>query len=112
MVVPALEGVLVSGAGDLPFGLSSINGLTSGVLLAAALTGTFLLCCVIFYTVPKGHVPWHGVWAGALFVTFTTGVANAVYPFYLANVRASARSGARSASYSSRWSGSTWSASR
>ena len=56
------------------------------MLLAAALTGTFLLCCVIFYTVPKGHVPWHGVWAGALFVTFTTGVANAVYPFYLANV--------------------------
>jgi YihY family inner membrane protein len=86
VVVPALEGVLVSGAQDLPLGLSSINGLTSGVLLAAALTGTFLLCCVIFYTVPKGHVPWHGVWAGALFVTLTTGIANAAYPFYLANV--------------------------
>jgi uncharacterized BrkB/YihY/UPF0761 family membrane protein len=26
------------------------------------------------------------VWPGALFVTLTTGVANAVYPFYLANV--------------------------
>ncbi len=86
VVVPALEGVLVSSAEDLPFGLSSINGLTSGVLLAAALIGTFLLCCVIFYTVPKGHVPWHGVWAGALFVTLTVGIANAVYPFYLANV--------------------------
>ena len=35
---------------------------------------------------PKGHVPWRGVWPGALFVTLTTGVANAVYPFYLANV--------------------------
>jgi membrane protein len=86
VVVPTLEGILVSSAQDVPFGLSSINGLTSGVLLAAALTGTFLLCCVIFYTVPKGHVPWHGVWAGALFVTLTTGIANAVYPFYLANV--------------------------
>ena len=86
VVVPTLEGVLASSAQDLPFGLSSINGLTSGVLLVAALVGTFLLCCVIFYTVPKGHVPWHGVWAGALFVTLTVGIANAVYPFYLANV--------------------------
>ena len=31
-------------------------------------------------------MPWRGVWPGALFVTLTTGVANAVYPFYLANV--------------------------
>jgi membrane protein len=54
--------------------------------LIAALTGTFLLCCVIYYAVPKGHVPWPGVWPGALFVTVTTGVANAVYPFYLAQV--------------------------
>jgi membrane protein len=31
-------------------------------------------------------VPWHGVWPGALFVTVTTAIANAVYPFYLAQV--------------------------
>ena len=41
---------------------------------------------LIYYFVPKGHVPWHGVWPGALFVTVTTGIANAVFPFYLANV--------------------------
>ena len=86
VVVPTLEGILTSGAQDLPFGLSSIRGITSAMLLLAALAGTFLLCCVIFYTVPKGHVPWHGVWPGSLFVTLTIGVANAVYPFYLANV--------------------------
>ena len=56
------------------------------LLLIAALAVTFLLCCVIYYSVPKGHVPWHGVWPGALFVTVTTGIANAVYPFYLAQV--------------------------
>ena len=56
------------------------------LLLIAALALTFLLCCVIYYAVPKGHVPWHGVWPGALFVTVTTGIANAVYPFYLAQV--------------------------
>jgi membrane protein len=86
VVVPTLESLLVSSANDLPFGLSSVRGITSVLLLAAALFGTFLLCCVIYYAVPKGHVPWHGVWPGALFVTVTTGIANAVYPFYLANV--------------------------
>ncbi len=86
VVVPTLESLLISSANDLPFGLSSIHGIASVVLLLAALGGTFVLCCVIFYAVPKGHVPWHGVWPGALFVTVTTGVANAVYPFYLANV--------------------------
>ena len=38
-------------------------------------------------------MPWRGVWPGALFVTLTTGVANAVYPFYLAQSRASASVG-------------------
>jgi membrane protein len=86
VVVPTLEGALVSGAKDLPFGLSRIHGIANVVLLLAALFGTFLLCCLIYYFVPKGHVPWHGVWVGALFVTITVGIANAVYPFYLAEV--------------------------
>ena len=86
VIVPTLEGILVSGTGDLPFGLSRINGIANVVLLTAALTATFLLCCVIYYFVPKGHVPWPGVWPGAVFVTATTAIANAVYPFYLAEV--------------------------
>jgi membrane protein len=86
VVVPTLEGALVSGAKDLPFGLSRIHGIANVVLLLAALFGTFLLCCLIYYFVPKGHVPWHGVWVGAVFVTITVGIANAVYPFYLAEV--------------------------
>src|SRR5439155_11410200 len=86
VVVPTLESVVASGAGDLPFGLADINGLAGALLLAAALAITFLLLCIIYYLVPKGHVPWPGVWPGALFVTLTTGIANAVYPFYLAQV--------------------------
>ena len=86
VVVPTLEAFLVSSAGNLPFGLSSISGLANAVLLVVALIGVFLICCTIYYFVPKGHVPWRGVWPGALFVTMTTGVANAVYPFYLAQV--------------------------
>jgi membrane protein len=86
VVVPTLEHLVVSSASDLPFGLSRIHGIASALLLIAALAGTFLLCCVTYYSVPKGHVPWHGVWPGALFVTVTTGIANAGYPFYLAQV--------------------------
>jgi membrane protein len=86
VVVPTLEGVLVSSASDLPFGLSDINGIANVLLLIGALAVTFLLCSLIYYLVPKGHVPWPGVWPGALFVTLTTGIANAVYPFYLAQV--------------------------
>jgi YihY family inner membrane protein len=86
VVVPTLEGALVHSASNLPFGLSRIHGLVNVLLLGAALLGTFVICCTIYYFVPKGHVPWPGVWPGALFVTVTTGIANAVYPFYLAHV--------------------------
>jgi membrane protein len=86
VIVPTLEAFLVASADNLPFGLSDISGLANALLLVVALLAVFAVCCVIFYFVPKGHVPWRGVWPGALFVTLTTGVANAVYPFYLANV--------------------------
>jgi membrane protein len=86
VVVPTLEAFLVASADNLPFGLSDISGLANTLLLVAALVGVFVVCCVIYYFVPKGHVPWRGVWPGALFVTLTTGIANAVFPFYLANV--------------------------
>jgi membrane protein len=55
----------------------------SAFVLAAALSVTFAICALIYYFVPKGHVPWPGVWPGALFVTATMAVANAVFPFYL-----------------------------
>jgi membrane protein len=86
VVIPTLEAILVSSASDLPFGLARINGIANVLLLIAALLATFVLFCVIYYFVPKGHVPWHAVWPGALFVTVTTAIANAVYPFYLAQV--------------------------
>jgi membrane protein len=86
VVVPTLEAFLVTSADNLPFGLSDISGLANALLLLAALVAVFAVCCVIYYFVPKGHIPWRGVWPGALFVTVTTGIANAVYPFYLAKV--------------------------
>ena len=55
---------------------------TLGVLFAALML-TFAGCSLIYYVVPKGHVPWRGVWPGALFVTLTTAIGNAVFPVYL-----------------------------
>ena len=83
VVVPVAEGVLASSATNLPFGLDEIGGLRSVFVLGAALTVTFAICAVIYYFVPKGHVPWRGVWPGAIFVTLTMAIANAAFPLYL-----------------------------
>jgi membrane protein len=86
VVVPTLEGVLLSGARDLPFGLSDIHQLESWLLIVAALAVTFAVACLIYYFVPKGHMPWRAVWPGGLFLTLTMALANYAFPFYLANV--------------------------
>jgi YihY family inner membrane protein len=83
VVIPVAEGLLASGADNLPFGLDEVGPLRSAALLGAALLATFAVCALIYYVVPKGHVPWRGVWPGALFVTVTTATANAIFPFYL-----------------------------
>ncbi|HEX2129200.1 MAG TPA: YihY/virulence factor BrkB family protein [Solirubrobacterales bacterium] len=86
VVIPLAENLAVSSAEDLPFGLDQVQGLRSLAVLAAALTLSFGIVSLIYYFVPKGHVPWRGVWPGALFVTAGTAIANAVFPFYLAEV--------------------------
>ena len=86
VVIPLAENLAVSSADDLPFGLDRVQGLRSVAVLAVALTITFAIVSLIYYVVPKGHVPWHAVWPGALFVTVTTAIANAAFPFYLTEI--------------------------
>jgi membrane protein len=86
IALPTIEGVLISSAEDLPFGLSGIGGIENVLLLALALAITFLLACAIYWLVPKGHLPWRGVWPGALFLTVTAGLANFVFPIYLREI--------------------------
>jgi YihY family inner membrane protein len=93
VVIPTAEGALTSGTDRLPFGLSGIEVLPNLLLIAAALFLTFLIGCAIYWAVPKGHMPWRSVWPGALFVTFTAGVANWAFPFYLAHVSSLSRFG-------------------
>jgi membrane protein len=93
VVLPTVEGSLVASTNDLPFGLSHIRAVDNILLIIAALSLTFFVCCVIFWAVPKGRMPWPAVWPGALFVTITTGLANWAFPFYLANVSSLSRFG-------------------
>src|SRR3954453_16499950 len=74
--VPAMESALVSSTDRLPFGLSEIKAIDTALLLGAALLIPFGICSVIFWAVPKGHMPWRAVWPGSLFVTITAGLAN------------------------------------
>jgi membrane protein len=85
IALPALEGLLISSAEDLPL-LPGIGGVENLILLAVALAITFLLACAIYWLVPKGHLPWRGVWPGGLFLTVTAGLANFVFPIYLREI--------------------------
>jgi membrane protein len=84
VIVPIAEGVLTSTSDDLPFGLDEVGAVRGAVVLLIALGISFAICALIYYVVPKGHVPWRGVWPGALFVTLVMAIANAAFPFYLA----------------------------
>jgi membrane protein len=84
--LPTMESTLVSGTNRLPFGLSDIKAIDSVLLLVAVVLIVFLICCVIFWAVPKGHMPWRDVWPGALFVTAAAVIANWAFPFYLSNI--------------------------
>jgi YihY family inner membrane protein len=93
IILPAMESALVSSTDRLPFGLSEIKAIDTALLLGAAVLIVFLICCVIFWAVPKGHMPWRAVWPGAAFVTLAAGVANWLFPVYLSNVSSLSRFG-------------------
>jgi membrane protein len=86
ILLPAVEATLVSSTDRLPLGLSDIKVIDTALLLSLAVLIVFAICCVIYWAVPKGHMPWRDVWPGAAFVTVAAGIANWGFPFYLSNV--------------------------
>lgn len=86
VAVPALESFLVAGTDDLPLGLGAIAWVGSVAVIVGGLTISFLILCVIYWAVPKGHPPWRGVWPGALFMSLAAGLANVLFPLYLVNL--------------------------
>jgi membrane protein len=93
IVAPAIESAVLASTDRLPFGLSDIKAIDTALVLGAALLVTFGICTVIFWAVPKGHMPWRAVWPGALFVTVGAGLANWLFPIYLSNVSSLSRFG-------------------
>jgi membrane protein len=91
--IPTVEATLVNSTDRLPFGLSDIKAIDTVLLLGAAILITFSLCCVIFWAVPKGHMPWRSVWPGGAFVTIAATIANWAFPFYLSNISSLSRFG-------------------
>jgi len=93
IVLPTIEAALVSSTDRLPLGFSDIKAIDTALLLVLAVAIVFALCSVIYWAVPKGHMPWRDVWPGAAFVTASAGLANWAFPFYLSNVSSLSRFG-------------------
>ncbi|HEX3174314.1 MAG TPA: YihY/virulence factor BrkB family protein [Solirubrobacterales bacterium] len=93
ILLPTMEATLVSSTDRLPFGLSDVQAIDTALLLGLAVLIVFAICCVIYWAVPKGHMPWRAVWPGAAFVTVCASIANWAFPFYLANVSSLSRFG-------------------
>jgi membrane protein len=86
VLIPTVEGAIVSTTSRLPFGLSHIGVLDKLLLIVAALGISFLIASVIYWVTPKGRMPWYSVWPGALLFTAVIGLANWLFPFYLGHV--------------------------
>lgn len=93
ILLPAIEATLVSSTDKLPLGLSDIRAIDTALLLILAVAIVFAICCVIYWAVPKGHMPWRDVWPGAAFVTAAAALANWAFPFYLSNISSLSRFG-------------------
>ena len=86
VVVPTVQALLVSGARDLPLGLSEVRGLIFVGTLVLGVTALFAALCAIYWWVPKASMPWRAVWPGALGATIAMGVVDLGFPLYLDNI--------------------------
>src|SRR3954452_8371820 len=84
VAIPAIQGLWVSSARDLPLGLSHVRGLVYGVSLVASLVLLLAILCLIYWRVPKGAIPWTCVWPGALGATIAMALVDWGFPLYLA----------------------------
>ena len=86
VAVPTLQGLLVTSAEDLPFGLSEVRGLIYAITLAAGVVILFGALCATYLLVPSGSIPWGCVWPGALAATLAMAIVDYGFPLYLQNV--------------------------
>ena len=84
--IPALQGFVIRGTADLPFGLGDVRGVVYAVSLAGGLVVMFGLLCMIYWRVPLGPIPWSCVWPGAAGALLAIAIVDYAFPLYLANV--------------------------
>ena len=86
VTVPIIESAVLTRAEDLPFGLSEWGSIRTAIVALGGFVVTFLIISLIYWAVPKGHMPWRSVWPGALFFSAVTAAGNYIFPLYLNNV--------------------------
>jgi membrane protein len=93
VAVPALQSVLVSGAENLPFGLSDVRGIVYILTLIAGLGLLFGCLCAIYWVVPNSSMPWRAVWPGASAATLAIAIVDYAFPVYLSSISTFTRFG-------------------
>ena len=93
VVVPTAQALLVSGAADLPFGLSEVRGVIYALTLGASMFILFVVLSVIYWAVPNRLVPWRAVWPGAVSATLAIALIDWAFPAYLTNISTIAQVG-------------------
>jgi membrane protein len=86
VVVPSVQSILVTGAGNLPFGLDKVDAIVYAITLVAGLVVLFGILCLIYWAVPNGRLPWGAIWPGAALATAAIALVDYAFPLYLANV--------------------------
>jgi membrane protein len=93
VVVPAVQGILIAGTSELPFGLDHVDAVVFAITLAGSLVLLFALLCLIYWTVPNRRLPWRAVWPGALGATVAIAIVDWGFPAYLTSLSTLARVG-------------------
>jgi membrane protein len=86
VTVPTIESAVLTRAEDLPFGLSDFGAIRTAIVVVGGFVVTFMVVSLIYWAVPKGHMPWRSVWPGALFFAVVTAIGNYIFPLYLTSV--------------------------
>jgi YihY family inner membrane protein len=86
VTIPALQGLVLTGAEDLPLGLGEVRGLIYGLTLAGGLVLLFAILCLVYWRVPRGAIPWRCVWPGAVIAVVAMGIVDYAFPLYLSSV--------------------------
>jgi membrane protein len=85
--IPALQGFVIRGTEDLPFGLGNIRGVVYVLTLVGGMVLLFGILCLVYWRVPRGPIPWRCIWPGAAGALLAMAVVDYAFPLYLSNVR-------------------------